>query len=57
MGIDVEIADTRAGLPEGEFFGVVFQSPGASGLVRDLSEPIAHAKERGMLVTVAADLS
>jgi glycine dehydrogenase len=56
LGIDVVVADTSAGLPEGEFFGVLLQYPGASGAVRDLSPVVDAAHERGALVTVAADL-
>ncbi len=43
-------------LPEGEFFGVLLQYPGDSGLVRDLAPIIAAAKERKAVVAVAADL-
>lgn len=56
VGIDVVLADLAEGLPDGEAFGVVFQSPGASGAVRDLAPLIATARERGMFTTVAADL-
>lgn len=56
LGIDVVVADTTAGLPEGEFFGVLLQYPGADGQVRDLTPLIADAHERGALVAVAADL-
>ena len=43
-------------LPEGDFFGVLLQYPGASGRVRDLSGLVRAAHERGALVAVAADL-
>ncbi|MGV9803861.1 glycine dehydrogenase (aminomethyl-transferring), partial [Mycobacterium sp. NPDC003449] len=56
VGIEVEVADLSAGLPDVDAFGVVFQAPGASGAVRDLSGSIATAKDRGALTTVAADL-
>ncbi|MFZ3415941.1 aminomethyl-transferring glycine dehydrogenase [Arthrobacter sp. 3Tela_A] len=56
LGFDVEVVDLAAGLPDGELTGVVLQQPGVSGAVRDLSGIIAEAKERGALVTVAADL-
>ncbi|MFF1251743.1 aminomethyl-transferring glycine dehydrogenase [Pseudarthrobacter sp. NPDC058329] len=56
LGFEVEIADLTAGLPEGEINGVVLQQPGVSGRVWDQSAVIAEAKERGALVTVAADL-
>lgn len=56
LGFDVEVSDLASGLPEGEITGVVLQQPGVSGAVRDLSGVIAQAKDRGALVTVAADL-
>jgi glycine cleavage system P protein (glycine dehydrogenase) len=42
--------------PDGELFGVLLPYPDATGEVRDLREVIAVARERGALVTVAADL-
>ncbi|WP_336852311.1 aminomethyl-transferring glycine dehydrogenase [Sinomonas albida] len=56
LGFEVEVADLSKGLPEGPINGVVIQQPGASGLVADASGLIAAAKERGAMVTVAADL-
>ncbi|WP_346960094.1 aminomethyl-transferring glycine dehydrogenase [uncultured Arthrobacter sp.] len=56
LGFEVEVADLSKGLPEGIINGVVLQQPGASGRVFDHSAVIADAKERGALVTVAADL-
>ena len=56
LGFDVEIADLSAGLPDGDINGVVLQQPGASGALRDYAAVIGAAKERGALVTVAADL-
>ncbi|WP_374101993.1 aminomethyl-transferring glycine dehydrogenase [Arthrobacter sp. ISL-5] len=56
LGFEVEVADLSQGLPDGVINGVVLQQPGASGRVFDHSEVIAAAKERGALVTVAADL-
>ncbi|WJH25204.1 aminomethyl-transferring glycine dehydrogenase [Pseudarthrobacter defluvii] len=56
LGFDVEVADLSQGLPEGDINGIVLQQPGASGRVWDQSGVIAAAKERGALVTVAADL-
>ncbi|GAA4839195.1 aminomethyl-transferring glycine dehydrogenase [Garicola koreensis] len=56
VGIAVEFADLRQGLPSGEICGVVVQTPGDSGAVVDHSAVIAEAKERGAMVTVAADL-
>ncbi|GLY87211.1 aminomethyl-transferring glycine dehydrogenase [Actinoallomurus iriomotensis] len=56
LGIEVVVADTSGGLPEGDFFGVLLQYPGASGAVRDLSELTEAAHGRGAQVVVAADL-
>ncbi|MEV5052982.1 aminomethyl-transferring glycine dehydrogenase [Arthrobacter sp. LAR12-1-1.1] len=56
LGFEVEVADLSKGLPEGVINGVVLQQPGVSGRVWDQSGVIAAAKERGALVTVAADL-
>jgi hypothetical protein len=56
LGFEVEIADLSAGLPEGAINGIVLQQPGVSGRVFDHSAVIGEAKERGALVTVAADL-
>ena len=56
LGIEIVTADLRAGLPDGEFFGVITQLPGASGAVVDWTELIGQAHERGALVAVGADL-
>ncbi|MGZ4662769.1 MAG: glycine dehydrogenase (aminomethyl-transferring), partial [Arthrobacter sp.] len=56
LGFEVEVADLSKGLPDGVINGVVLQQPGVSGRVLDHTAVIAAAKERGALVTVAADL-
>ncbi|MDN3480661.1 aminomethyl-transferring glycine dehydrogenase [Arthrobacter sp. APC 3897] len=56
LGFDVIVADLANGLPEGDITGLVLQQPGVSGVVRNQEALIAEAKERGALVTVAADL-
>ncbi|MGJ0121052.1 aminomethyl-transferring glycine dehydrogenase [Williamsia sp. MIQD14] len=56
LGIEVVRADLTAGLPDGEFFGVLLQVPAASGAVIDAAPIIAAAHERGALVAVGADL-
>ncbi|MGB3301083.1 MAG: aminomethyl-transferring glycine dehydrogenase [Gordonia sp. (in: high G+C Gram-positive bacteria)] len=61
LGIEVVEADLdsdadNAGLPEGEFFGVIVQTPGASGRIRDLAPIIEAAHERGALVAAGVDL-
>ncbi len=56
LGIEVVVADLAEGLPDGDFFGLLAQYPGASGAVRDLRELTAAAHDRGVQVVVAADL-
>ena len=56
IGIEVVVADLSAGLPEGDFFGVLAQYPGASGRVVDLSGVIEGAHERGAIACVGADI-
>src|ERR1700751_2439540 len=56
LGIEIVTADLRGGLPDGEFFGVIAQLPGASGRITDWSALVAQAHDRGALVAVGADL-
>jgi glycine dehydrogenase len=56
LGIEIVTADLRDGLPDGEFFGVITQLPGASGRITDWSALMAQAHDRGALVAVGADL-
>ncbi len=57
VGVEVVVIDPDAdALPDGDFFGLVLQYPGASGAVRDHRDLLEQAHERGALVTVAADL-
>jgi glycine dehydrogenase len=56
LGIEIVTADLREGLPDGDFFGVIVQSPGAGGAVADWSDLVAQAHDRGALVAVGADL-
>jgi glycine dehydrogenase len=56
LGIEIVTADLRNGLPEGEFFGVIAQLPGASGRLTDWSALVSDAHDRGALVAVGADL-
>ncbi len=56
LGIAVDVTDLAAGLPEGDYFGVVQQYPGCSGAIRDFAALTEDAHERGAMVTVAADL-
>jgi len=54
-GLDAFVA-AGGTLPDGDLVGVVVQQAGASGRVLDARDVVAEAKERGALVTVAADL-
>ncbi|MBX7455194.1 aminomethyl-transferring glycine dehydrogenase [Mycolicibacterium sp. 3033] len=56
LGIEIVTADLTQGLPEGDFFGVIVQLPGASGAVHDWTPLVTEAHERGALVAVGADL-
>ncbi|MEV0764286.1 aminomethyl-transferring glycine dehydrogenase [Nocardia sp. NPDC050435] len=57
LGIEIVEADLAEGVvPEGDFFGVLLQQPGASGRIIDCAPVIAAAHERGALVAVGADL-
>ncbi len=58
VGIEVDVRDLGDGLPE-DFFGVVAQYPGASGVLREpafYQEIGAAAKAAGALFAMAADL-
>ena len=55
LGIELVVADLSHGLPDGEYFGVLLQYPGASGVLRDDEALVAAAHERGAMVVVAAD--
>src|ERR1700754_2141671 len=56
LGIEIVTADLRNGLPDGEFFGVITQLPGAGGEVVDWTDVVSQAHERGALVAIGADL-
>ena len=56
LGIEIVTADLRNGLPDGEFFGVITQVPGASGRITDWTALVAQAHDRGALVAIGADL-
>ncbi|MCV7238796.1 aminomethyl-transferring glycine dehydrogenase [Mycolicibacterium celeriflavum] len=56
LGIEIVSADLTRGLPDGDFFGVIVQLPGAGGCVNDWTELVGQAHERGALVAVGADL-
>jgi glycine dehydrogenase len=56
LGIEIVTVDLRDGLPDGDFFGVIAQLPGASGRITDWTDLVAQAHDRGALVAVGADL-
>ncbi len=56
LGIEIVTADLREGLPDGEFFGVITQLPGASGRVSDWAALVQQAHDRGALIAIGADL-
>ena len=56
LGIEVDVVDLTAGVPEGDYFGIVQQYPGCSGAVRDFAALTEDAHRRGAMITVAADL-
>ena len=56
LGIEIVSADLRDGLPDGDFFGVIAQMPGASGRITDWSNLVGQAHDRGALVALGADL-
>src|ERR1700761_3648046 len=56
LGIEIVTADLRTGLPDGDFFGVIAQLPGASGRITDWSALVSEAHDRGALVAIGADL-
>lgn len=55
IGDDVAAAQADAGAADLPLTGVVLANPGTTGEVRDLTAPIASAKEAGGLVTVDCD--
>ncbi|WP_072802226.1 aminomethyl-transferring glycine dehydrogenase [Rhodococcoides yunnanense] len=56
LGIELVHHDLSHGLPDGDFFGVLAQIPGASGRLMDHRALTASAHEAGALVAVGADL-
>ncbi|MGS2810826.1 aminomethyl-transferring glycine dehydrogenase [Nocardia sp. MW-W600-9] len=57
LGIELVEADLSTGvLPDGDFFGVIVQTPGASGRIADWTALFSAAHERGALVAAGADL-
>ncbi|MCT1864462.1 glycine dehydrogenase (aminomethyl-transferring) [Dietzia sp. HMSC21D01] len=57
LGIELVTANlVDDGLPDGEFFGALVQTPGASGRVADVAPLIEKCHERGVMVAAGVDL-
>ncbi len=56
IGIDIVIGDHRKALENGDYFGAMLQYPATGGGIEDYRSFIDAAHDKGMLVTVAADL-
>ncbi|MFC8531225.1 aminomethyl-transferring glycine dehydrogenase [Nocardia sp. NPDC057227] len=57
LGFEIVTTDLSGGeLPDGDFFGALVQTPGASGRIVDWTALITAAHERGALVAAGADL-
>ncbi|MHB1166266.1 MAG: aminomethyl-transferring glycine dehydrogenase [Candidatus Nanopelagicales bacterium] len=56
LGVSIEVAGLDAGLPPGEYAGVLLSYPGTSGRVRDIAPLIAAAHGGGALAMVTTDL-
>ena len=55
-GIEVVVGDHSTALDHGSFFGALVQYPASNGAINDYRAFIEAAHEKGMLVTVVADL-
>ena len=55
FGFEV-VVGAASDVGNGDYFGALFQYPGADGVVADLSAPIAALKAKGGVAIVAADL-
>ncbi|MCJ2542253.1 aminomethyl-transferring glycine dehydrogenase [Thermostichus vulcanus] len=56
LGIQIRVADPAEFRLDGESFGLLLQYPNTSGEIRDYHQLVEQAHQRGILVTVAADL-
>ncbi len=55
-GIAISVGDHRTALDDGDYFGALLQYPASGGALTDYRAFIDAAHEKGMLVTVVADL-
>lgn len=56
LGIEVVTGSHKDFLPDDSYFGALFQYPGQSGEIEDLSGFVSGLHEKGICVAVAADL-
>ena len=56
MDFRVTVADLAKGLVGEDIFGIVCAQPGTTGVIRDFTEAVDGAHDRGALVTFDADL-
>ncbi len=56
LGVAVTVWKDGTPLPHGDISGVIFAYPGSTGVVRDIRQDIAQAKDRGALAIVTTDL-
>jgi glycine dehydrogenase len=56
LGLEIVEGDAFADIAVGEFFGALIQYPGSSGVVRDISKPVADIQAQQGLAIVASDL-
>ena len=55
MDFRVTVADLAKGLVGEDIFGIVCAQPGTTGVIRDFTEAVDGAHDRGALVTFDAD--
>ncbi|MDO8308019.1 MAG: glycine dehydrogenase (aminomethyl-transferring), partial [Actinomycetota bacterium] len=56
LDVSIDVADLDAGLPPGDYAGVLLSYPGTSGRVRDIAPLIEAAHAGGALAMVTTDL-
>ena len=56
FGFEIKVGNPTKDLDGEDFFGCVLQYPGSKGNLVDYSDIIAAAKEKGIIVAVAADI-
>lgn len=56
MDFNITVADLSEGLVGDDIFGIVCAQPGTTGVIRDFTEAVDGAHDRGALVTFDSDL-